>query len=140
MRSPAAVPSRARLLTRKSIALGFDGQQLLTGHLGDRRVACWDPASATIEISLLMATATLMWLASRASPPERWPAVLALVISALALWGLWQVSAGMDQAATAIDAKQLALRTEPLTYTRIDIAEHVADYAGIFTPGLSLAC
>ncbi|MCW8985454.1 MAG: O-antigen ligase family protein, partial [Thermoanaerobaculales bacterium] len=65
-------------------------------------VVGWDPASAIIEISLLMAAATLMWLASRVSPPERWPAVLALVISALALWGLWQVTAGMDQAATAI--------------------------------------
>ena len=66
-------------------------------------VAGWDPASAIIEISLFVAAATLMWLASRISPPERWPAVLALVISALALWGLWQVTAGMDLAASSID-------------------------------------
>ena len=44
----------------------------------------------------------LIWLASRVSPPEQWPAVLALVISTLALWGLWQVAAGMDQAASSI--------------------------------------
>jgi len=65
-------------------------------------MAGWDPASAIIEISMLMAAVTLMWLASRVSPPERWPALLALVISALALWGLWQVTVGMDQAAASI--------------------------------------
>lgn len=65
-------------------------------------MAGWDPASAIVELSLLVAAVTLMWLASRVSPPERWPAVLALVISALALWGLWQVAAGMDRAASSI--------------------------------------
>ena len=65
-------------------------------------VAGWDPASAISEISLLMAAVMLMWLASRVSPPERWPALLALVISTLALWGLWQVATGMDQAASAV--------------------------------------
>lgn len=64
--------------------------------------AGWDPASATIEISLLLAAVTLMWLASRTSPPEHWPAALALVISVLAVWGLWQVAAGMDQAAASV--------------------------------------
>lgn len=62
----------------------------------------WDPASAVAEISLLMAALSLIWLASRVSPPERWPALLALMISALSLWGLWQVTVGMDQAATSI--------------------------------------
>jgi len=64
--------------------------------------AGWDPASAVVEISLLGAAVMLSWLASRVSPPERWPAVLALVISTLALWGLWQVAAGMDQATSSI--------------------------------------
>ena len=65
-------------------------------------VAGWDPASGINEITLLMAAVMLMWLASRVSPPERWPALLALVISALALWGLWQVVGGIDEATSSI--------------------------------------
>jgi len=70
--------------------------------LGLSALAGWDPASGIGEISLLAAAVTLIWLASRVSPPERWPALLALAISALALWGLWQVNVGMDQAASSI--------------------------------------
>ena len=62
----------------------------------------WDPASAVVEIALLAAAAALVWMASRVSPPEVWPALLALAISVLSLWGLWQVSGGMDQAALVI--------------------------------------
>lgn len=62
----------------------------------------WDPASAVVEIALLAATVALIWLASRSTPPERWPTLLALAISGLALWGLWQVVGGMEQAAAEI--------------------------------------
>ena len=65
-------------------------------------VAGWDPASGISEITILMAAVMLMWLASRVSPPDRWPALLALVISTLALWGLWQVAGGMDEAASSV--------------------------------------
>jgi len=65
-------------------------------------MAGWDPASAVVEFALLAAVATLIWMASRVLPPRRWPALLALAISALALWGLWQVAWGMDQAASVI--------------------------------------
>jgi O-antigen ligase len=74
-------------------------------------MAGWDPASAIIEISLLMVAVTLMWLASRVSPPERWPAFLALVISTLALWGLWQVAGGMDEAASAVGQLPVEIQT-----------------------------
>jgi len=74
-------------------------------------VAGWDPASAISEISLLVAAVMLMWLASRVSPPERWPALLALVISTLALWGLWQVATGMDQAASAVGQLPVGIQT-----------------------------
>ncbi len=70
--------------------------------LGASAVTGWDPASGLIEIALLAAAFAMIWLASRRSPPERWPALLALVISALAVWGLWQVSAGIEQAATQV--------------------------------------
>jgi hypothetical protein len=65
-------------------------------------MAGWDPASAVVEVALLAAMVTLIWLASRVPPPRRWPALLALAISALALWGLWQVAGGMEEAASVI--------------------------------------
>jgi len=65
-------------------------------------MAGWDPALAVVEIALLAAMVMLAWLASRVPPPERLPALLALAISALTLWGLWQVAGGMDQAASGI--------------------------------------
>jgi len=72
------------------------------GALVASGISGWDPASAFVEIALLVATVVLIWLASRTSPPERLPALLALVISALALWGLWQVTGGMEQLAAEI--------------------------------------
>ncbi len=62
----------------------------------------WDPASAVGELALLAAVLALIWLASRRRPPDCWPAVLALVISALALWGLQQVLAGPERAAAIL--------------------------------------
>ena len=87
------------------IACGTGFALLVSGLAG------WDPASAIIEISLLLAAGMLMWLASRASPPERWPALLALVISTLALWGLWQVATGMDQAVSSIGQLPAGIQT-----------------------------
>ena len=63
----------------------------------------WDPAASVTELALAAAVTALIWLASREAPPERWPAVLALVISGLALWGMWQVGGGLDHAAAALD-------------------------------------
>ena len=63
----------------------------------------WDPAASITEVSLVAAVAALIWLASRECPPERWPAALALIISGLTLWGMWQVSGGLDHAAAALD-------------------------------------
>ena len=74
-------------------------------------VAGWDPASGINEITILMAAVMLMWLASRVSPPERWPALLALVISTLAFWGLWQVAGGMDEAASSVGQLPVGIQT-----------------------------
>ena len=63
----------------------------------------WDPAASITELALAAAVAALIWLASREAPSERWPAVLALIISGLALWGMWQVGGGLDHAAAALD-------------------------------------
>jgi len=62
----------------------------------------WDPAASVTELALATAVAGLIWLASREAPPERWPALLALIISGLALWGMWQVGSGLDHAAAAL--------------------------------------
>jgi len=62
----------------------------------------WDPASAVSELGLLAAVAGLVWLASREAPSDRRPALLALLLSGLALWGLWQVVAGFDSATTKV--------------------------------------
>jgi hypothetical protein len=62
----------------------------------------WDPASAIGELALLAAVASLVWLASRVAPPGRWPALLGLAISALTLWGLWQVTGGLERVLPAV--------------------------------------
>jgi hypothetical protein len=62
----------------------------------------WDPASAIGDIALVSAVIALMWLASRQTPPESWPAIFALVIAALTLWGIWQVGWGMERAAAGL--------------------------------------
>ena len=77
-------------------------------------IAGSDPASAVGEISLLMAAVMMVWLASRVSPPERWPAFLALVISMLALWGLWQVGGGMDEAVSSVGQLSIGIRNAAL--------------------------
>ena len=66
-------------------------------------MAGWDPAAAVTEIALIVSIAACVWLASRQAPPERWPAVLAVVISGLALWGLRQVIAGPEYAASVLE-------------------------------------
>ncbi len=63
----------------------------------------WDPAASVIELALAAAIAVLVWLASREAPPDLWPALMALIISGLALWGMWQVGGGLDRAAAALD-------------------------------------
>lgn len=76
---------------------------VLAGVLTASGMAGWDPASAVVEIALLAAAVALVWLASRSTPPEHWPALLALVISVLAVWGVWQVTGGLEQAAAEIE-------------------------------------
>lgn len=61
-----------------------------------------DPAAASAEAMLVVAVAALIWLGSREAPPENWPAILGLVLSGLAVWGLLQVTAGPEYAAAIL--------------------------------------
>ena len=64
-----------------------------------------DPSAAIVETALLVALGALIWLASREAPPNSWPAVLGLIFSGLAVWGILQVMAGPEE----IDAILLQL-------------------------------
>jgi hypothetical protein len=79
---------------------------LIAGTVGVALVVAgmlgWDPASAILEIALAAAMVALVWMASRSSPPEGFPTLLALVISALALWGLWQATGGLERMAASV--------------------------------------
>jgi len=48
------------------------------------------------EIGLAAAVLALIWLASRSRPPELLPALLAVGLAGLALWGIWQVATGLE--------------------------------------------
>jgi hypothetical protein len=77
-----------------------------------------DPAAAAAGAMLVAAVGAMIWLGSRQAPPERWPAILGLVLSGLAVWGLLQVTAGPEHAAAI-----LAELPEPL---RAAAAERLA--------------
>jgi hypothetical protein len=56
------------------------------------------------EIALLVGASSLVWLASREVPPDRFPALLAVFVAGLALWGVWQVLVGFEDAITHVTA------------------------------------
>ena len=66
-------------------------------------VAGWDPSRSVSEIGLAAAVLALIWLASRSRPPEVLPAVLAVGLAGLALWGIWQVVTGFEAIRPGID-------------------------------------
>jgi hypothetical protein len=89
--------------------------------LGTSGLAGWDPSSSVVQFALLAAVAALAWLASRVRPPDLFPPILALAISGLALWVVWQVTVGMDMAASAVSNLPEEIRasaTERLTSGR----------------------
>lgn len=73
-------------------------------------VSGWDPARAVGEIGLVTAVVTLAWLASRSHPPMDFPVLLAVGLSGLGVWGLWQVVAGLDSLLPGIEGLPDAAR------------------------------
>lgn len=70
----------------------------------------WDPSRAVGEIGLILAIVALVWLASRAEVPAGGHMVLALGLSALAVWGIWQAVIGLDFATPDLEALPDATR------------------------------
>ncbi len=89
-RTPAATARRLAFIAAAAVLI------LAAGLSG------WDPASAVSEVGLLVAVLGLAWLASRELPPERFPELFAVFISGLALWGLWQVVFGLEEATSMV--------------------------------------
>ena len=104
--------------TRASGRFGFAAAGAVFALLALAGVCGWDPATAVTELGLAAGVGVLIWLASREAVPEILPAILGLVISGLAIWGLWQVTTGFEQAAVA-----LAELPEPI---RASAAERLA--------------
>ncbi len=86
-------------------AVGGIGVLLLSGLAGH------DPSAAIAGVSLVAAMTVLVWLASREAPPESWPAVLALVIACLSIWGVLQVTAGPEHTQAILRQLPEALRS-----------------------------
>lgn len=73
-------------------------------------VAGHDPSAAIAGTALICAISVLIWLASRQAPPEYWPALLALLISGLSIWGVLQLTAGPEHAQAILQQLPEALR------------------------------
>ncbi len=71
----------------------------------------WDRATAVVEISLAASVVTLVWMASRQEPDESKFRVLALGVSVLTLWAVWQVTVGFEIAQQAVDTLPAALQS-----------------------------
>jgi O-antigen ligase len=72
------------------------GLALLLGAVSG--LSGWDQSTAVVSMALCLAVLSLVWLASREAVPESYPRWLALAISLLALWALWQTTVGFDRA------------------------------------------
>jgi O-antigen ligase len=87
---------------RAGVRAGLLAALALVPYLGLRALSGWDPATAVGEAGLAIAVAAAVWFASREPLSEdilRW---FGLGLAALALWGVWQVAGGLEQARTAV--------------------------------------
>jgi hypothetical protein len=73
------------------------------GALMVSAAAGWDFSRAVGEIGLLAAVVSFAWLGSRSRPPRVFPALLAVGLAGLAVWGLWQVITGLEGIRPAIE-------------------------------------
>lgn len=55
-----------------------------------------DPSRALGTVGLAAAVVGLIWMASRSPVPDWFPLLLAIGLAGLAVWGIWQASAGSD--------------------------------------------
>lgn len=96
--------------SRRESIQGMAGGGAVLLVLGISAASGWDPSRAVGEIGLVAAGLTLVWLASRSRAPRSFPFLLALGLSGLALWGLWQTIAGLDALRHGLEALPDAAR------------------------------
>jgi len=89
----------------------------------------WDPSRAVGEIGLIAAALAVAWLASRSRPPRGFVLFLALGLSGLAVWGLWQATIGLDALRPGLETLPDAARA----YAEERLASHRA-YASLPLP------
>lgn len=70
----------------------------------------WDASRAVAEVALAAAIVALIWLGSRENPPEGLPTLVAVGLTGLALWGLWQVAFGYEALRPGLDGLTDAAR------------------------------
>lgn len=92
--------------------------------------AGWDPSRAVAELGLAAGTVALFWLASRSRPSDVCPAVLAVGLMGLAIWGIWQVVSGLETIRPDIEALAAPARA----YAEERIASRRA-FASLPVPG-----
>lgn len=79
--------------------------------LGASGLSGWDSARAAGALGLVAAATALAWLASRSQPSPGVLLVFAVSMSLLAVWGLWQVTAGRELLAAGLDTITSSERT-----------------------------
>lgn len=93
-------------------------------------ISGWDPARSIGELGLAATVTILVWLASRTRPPEAMPAMLAVGLVGLSVWGLWQVATGLEAVRSGIDL----LASTGQTYAAERVASRRA-FASLPVPG-----
>ena len=87
-----------------STARGLVGGIVVLAVLVCSAASGWDPSRGVGVIGLVAAIVALVWLASRSRPQTDFLIVLALGLSGLAVWGIWQVVAGFDALLPGLEA------------------------------------
>lgn len=119
-----------RRTPRVAMATGLTAVGLLLASLSVSALGGWDRSTATAELALVAAVAALVWVSSRERPPVLVTRLLALGIAALAGWGLWQVTVGLERARTAI-----AVLPAELQANAIERLDSGRAFASLLLPG-----
>ncbi len=97
------LPWAHRRTERGRMERGLVAAGLLLLAVSLSAVGGWDRATAVTELALASVVGALVWVASRERVPGSLPRLLALGLSVLACWALWQLTVGFELALSAVD-------------------------------------